>query len=650
MSTRSIKAFEDALPDRWVFRDFSGDDDYGIDGEVEIFDDQGRTTGLTFAVQIKARSNKKLNKALSIRFDHDHATYYRDYSLPVLVVVYHVPTGDVFTRWFHHFDPHDEKVNARSITFNLREGDKWSHEKPRQLEAIVRARRRWKSSKIDFPIVFSLEATSSRLHGIPAGQVALALRTLARKVPGLLAIAPSTETRTGPTIRLEPDKIRIDFEGAVSATMHQSISTYTVEEARAHYPADVITAVAIAFMHLGQANAAARLAAAFAADGRALVDPDIAFRVVGMFVQAHRIVDSLRLAERFEGRGDDEGSLISTVLLTAVAATGDELPEEEKEAVMEHYRKRIERAEKAGHWWDASTAHATLASWLQGNHDWEGAFLHLWEAARWDQDYLQKDFFCRNLGGTLFELGQFEHSADFYKRARALGLEQDIRAQHGDALLFSGRYREGRQLIDEYLKDNNPDALAEWRLKCWAVENADRAIGMPDQDRQIDEALKLAISVDGLEDHEVADRAMEALDLDRLCGEAWLNLGIYHRRAHNDDFYQVLCFVMAALILRDLESWNKAAVSAFQFALEDEKKILLFTSIVAAGYRHQGQAFVDALAADVDSVEGFPVDEFMTALDDVIGSIPEGEPSFEIRFLGRGSDYESFRITRPRPE
>ncbi len=48
----SVRKLESLLPDAWIYRIPSHD--YGIDGEVEIIDTEGYTTGKKFLVQLKA--------------------------------------------------------------------------------------------------------------------------------------------------------------------------------------------------------------------------------------------------------------------------------------------------------------------------------------------------------------------------------------------------------------------------------------------------------------------------------------------------------------------------------------------------------------------------------------------------------------------
>lgn len=63
----SINKFNSLLPDLWVCR--RKGKDYGVDLEVEIFDDDGDTTGLMFYVQLKATDNPKLERSVSMKVD-----------------------------------------------------------------------------------------------------------------------------------------------------------------------------------------------------------------------------------------------------------------------------------------------------------------------------------------------------------------------------------------------------------------------------------------------------------------------------------------------------------------------------------------------------------------------------------------------------
>jgi Domain of unknown function (DUF4365) len=97
LETESQRALANAVPSGWVVRHL--ENDYGIDGTVEIFEG-GHATALSFHVQLKATDNADLPNALrSVRFPLERAEYYSDQKLPVLIVLYHAPSEQLYTRW-----------------------------------------------------------------------------------------------------------------------------------------------------------------------------------------------------------------------------------------------------------------------------------------------------------------------------------------------------------------------------------------------------------------------------------------------------------------------------------------------------------------------------------------------------------------------
>jgi hypothetical protein len=98
-------AFEAVLPDHFIYR--RKEDDYGLDGEVEVFDAvTDEATGALFYVQLKATDKTRLKTALSARIEPTTANYYRSLPLPTLMVRYLTVSNRLFVRWFHQFDPY----------------------------------------------------------------------------------------------------------------------------------------------------------------------------------------------------------------------------------------------------------------------------------------------------------------------------------------------------------------------------------------------------------------------------------------------------------------------------------------------------------------------------------------------------------------
>lgn len=160
LETEFRLAFETALGSRHVYRTLQSD--YGIDGEVEHFDEtSGRATGARFFVQLKATDESDLVKALRVSVPLTTANYYRSQPVPVLMVRFHAPSGRLFTRWFHAFDPYYGGVGERSLTFRWAESDAWDDERPATLLRDVRAFMAVRSPAIPLPIPLLVETAAA---------------------------------------------------------------------------------------------------------------------------------------------------------------------------------------------------------------------------------------------------------------------------------------------------------------------------------------------------------------------------------------------------------------------------------------------------------------------------------------------------------
>ena len=120
----SRRALEERLDERFLFR--SEPDDYGIDGGVEEFDAEDRTTGLRFLVQLKATDEEDAGTALKRSIPTEHAAYYNSLNQPLLMARYLASTDELYVRWWHDPLPgkRPPRADAASRTFY------WSQQGP----------------------------------------------------------------------------------------------------------------------------------------------------------------------------------------------------------------------------------------------------------------------------------------------------------------------------------------------------------------------------------------------------------------------------------------------------------------------------------------------------------------------------------------
>lgn len=91
----SARILTNIVPSAWVLRNSTHD--YGIDREVEIFEDEIATAQL-FKLQLKGSGRVDPNQP-SVRVDTDTFFYWRNLDLPVLLVLVDVESGTAYGRW-----------------------------------------------------------------------------------------------------------------------------------------------------------------------------------------------------------------------------------------------------------------------------------------------------------------------------------------------------------------------------------------------------------------------------------------------------------------------------------------------------------------------------------------------------------------------
>lgn len=74
----------------WLFRETHLEDDFGIDGHLDIITDEGKVTGKSIAFQLKTGESffkEKNDIGYIFRGDNKHLNYYINYSLPILIIL-----------------------------------------------------------------------------------------------------------------------------------------------------------------------------------------------------------------------------------------------------------------------------------------------------------------------------------------------------------------------------------------------------------------------------------------------------------------------------------------------------------------------------------------------------------------------------------
>lgn len=377
--------------------------------------------------------------------------------------------------------------------------------------------------------------------------------------------------------------------------------------------------------------------------------PDIVFRAAGFFVEAHKPIDALHLADELRARNDPDLNAAADFFYTVVLAQARSLSPLDKQEVKSFLETRVGDSEERANAFEARMSRYNLGDWEASQGNWGEAFIHFCKAAEWDPAYLERGYFCAALGTVLFELGCYENSAEFYWHARRLGEEELTVARLADALMYAGQYTEAMQAFRDFFIDPPDNLPAIWALKAWGLFRIASVLNLQDGERRSDEANQVCESLKGISnDEQVLERLQRALSSDPLHGNAWFNFGVAARKLDQTEM-SLLGFVMTGLSgLGDAEAWCNATL----ISLDDETFHPLFEPIVQTACLGGEQLFIDRLVkfVTVEQLAGFPSTEVLKAVEEAIRHMRQDSGGFTIRFLMDGAHYESLTVERPDPE
>jgi tetratricopeptide (TPR) repeat protein len=629
----SRRAFELLLPNEWVYRQLSHD--YGIDGEVEVFQG-GESTGVTFKVQLKG-SEREDN--LVVRLSHEKAAYYTSLTEPILIVLHHIESGRTYARWFQSFSPASDLKSETSIGLRFAGKDELTSAAVRLLEWDVETHRQLRDSRRALPLRLAIDRESQQIAGSPTPAVALAIRDALSGFPDVFSLAdPKDETLTG-RIHLREDSVLIDCRSLTTATVHYPFPWPGNPDPDLVLH-DAMTALGLILNRIGQYDAAARLFAEFAIGSSIAKEEEVIATVASALAQTHRMAEAISILERLT----DEAAATRMLVAMSITwtASPNSLTTEERESVVVYLVRQAELAESEGNRAQAAVAHYNLANRLRVLGGRRDAIEHFRRAAELDPTYPDRDYFAGEFAGALFESGEFVMAAEQYRRAIPANSRRYLPLL-ADALMMGGEYAEASEFFGQAMAEETINRMpAEWLLKARVLERVLKVAGER-QTRKIEIARRLAdVSAPKLTKKARRKRLASALKADALCPLAWFNLGILElRERHHDDAF--VAFVAAGILSRfDLEAFARALVTGLM--IDDE----LVPDVVRAACMINRPGFVHYLVHEFQA-SSVPFHaallEFVDAvLVDEAAEKPAIDRAVEFRFINEDGTYETMHV------
>lgn len=639
----AVRAFEEAAAPVFNFYE-RPQPEYGIDGEVEEFDEDDRATGLHFFVQLKGTDEADLDKALGVDIKVDTANYYRAAPLPVLMVRYHAPSKALYARWFHQYDPYDGRGGVKTLRFRWRADDLWLGDTSSNLAEDARAFLELRKASLRLPRPVHL--VTSGAFGLTPAEISIALRAAGSGRADLIDVRSGPPPAGEAWIAVSDSEIRADLAKVTAATLHIPDSSYAELADAEQVAIDSLTLLALAFERLGQDDTTSRLAATYFARSTLVTDLDVAFGLSSSMARAHRIAEALELSDALDDVGKEELQEVALVFgfpaMSKLTSLSD-VETAQYERVLKNRVKRRKKTDRGG----AGRAYMNLANFNRALQRWDAAANYYREARKLDPAYDQRAHYWYELGGALFGTGQYGKAAQAYERSIELGTNEPLAsALQADALMFAGKYAEALELFDTF-NEQHPEDDGEYRLKARACRTIVERLGLSEQERSIGRALKAGKGPDPKTPDEWTDMALRQLGADALWGSAWLNLGLSDHD-NGDNRAALESFIAATVLLvRDYETWQNAMFTAFVLLEIDTLR-----DLVVSGRRMGGDpliSFVVAAAAEPNSP--VPRREFIGAVDALLAEHPARERrGITVRLLREDGSVDEIAIQDERKD
>ena len=512
-----------AIPSNWVFRD--KDKDYGIDAEVEIFDDNDRTTGLVYWVQLKATGSKSEAAVKKVDLSIESITYYKQLDIPVLIVRYSKVHDCFYCKWAHEIDLYYAKENAKTLRISFSEDEKWDEQSPEKVKNHLSQIKNIKEGRFKLPIPLSIKIKDNIVNNIPKGVLISSLRSALDEFCDF-AIFKDAPADSLLLVSLSGDELTINFSSITGCTFHNIVKTES-ENFSENLITHSLLGFAIALSQVGQFETMSRILLHKKIKDKFFKYQQILFRLLPLVLGTSYFSKALEAVS--EAIEDEQDNLLEIIASSAVFFESNR-DEEKLKAVELFFHKRLDKYIKIGENSQIGICHYNLGNHYRSRRGHiynKKAIYHYLLARKYENKYLDQHYYYHELGGVLFHSEKYLFSAAMYKKALEKGAPDTTKPLYADALMHNGKYQLAFEVFKDFLTER-PGEVDEWHLKLISLETLIEHKGIKEQIRHKQEALNLIdITKSGAELVALLEKALE---FDLLCGLAWFNLGIEHSK------------------------------------------------------------------------------------------------------------------------
>ena len=600
------------IPKNWVMRD--KDKDYGIDAEVEIFDDKNKATGLVYLVQLKATGSKDIKVIRSIDLSVSTIEYYEKLELPVLLVRYSEKNDIFYFKWMHAIDYPKNKNSVKTKRVTFSDEDVWNHDTPEKVINHIKRIRFVKSGDFSLPVLTFMENKGGFFNGNPHSLVVAGFRKAMQTYPQFIKDHKDRD-KCLLVVNLNGHDLQVNL-ASIAAFSMKGLGKIEIDKVSEKIVELTLVGLAATLVDVGHAELAVRIFLNERLQNIFFCSNDFLHSYIHKLINTSRYSEVIDvICEHLDSEDSNFLEAIATMSLLSLKDIGDKDKCQKYQQLLD---KSLEKNIALGLDSAIGSSHYNLGNHYRSISLMKKSIYHYLMARKFESDYLNRHYYYEELAGVLFEMGRYGFSAKIYKIAIEKGSLNSVKALYADALMFSGKYKLAKETFAEYL-DTTEAIVPEWYLKYYCLESLIDNIGIETQVRLKKEA------VDAIEPSKVddVDSLIAALKLDLLFGDAWFNLGIVKSKSNKNE-EAVLCFLLSALINRDdVEAWVNATLVSFNKAANAE----LLYMIISTAYFFNNEDYILALHKELSLHAQKELYELVTNMvDEIIQK--EGEPKY----------------------
>lgn len=541
----SIIAFQKVLPREWLYRE--KDKDYGIDGEVEIFEQDGTATGIIFYVQLKATDSDKLVTQKRVRLKNDAINYYKALELPVLIVRYISDTEEIYFKWAHSIDRYKRKKNEETFSFIVDSDNLWNNQTSQEIHSFLKVLSLSKTKNNLFPIKIFFDFTFLEMCSYKPYGLKSKLRIDLSDKEHYIQIS-SKEKEADLTISVSDKEISvIVLDGVTGAYLH-SIDDMPYENID-ELIGDIFVVISLALLSFNKNYNAFEILNIFTEKSRSLRIPHISLHFTQLYFSMNESEKAKELWDNVIENRKDEKSEINFLMQLLMVGKNNKLYEE-------YSCEQLSKNNKDG------VKYYNYANFLRTSGRFREAIKMYRNALKYNNHYFKEDYIYSEIGGTLFELHRYKLSSKCYKKSLELKYNVSNEALFADALMLSGEYELAKESFDNY-HNNTHLVESEWLLKRAFLNYLINEYQIKSQIRQTKKIQQNSIYTKCGKKSVNIEELQDVLKIDALNPLIWFNLGINYS---NDDKWEdaMAGFLICALMNRtDIEAW----INAFKCAM-----------------------------------------------------------------------------------